>query len=163
MQAISTPKRQPPTSSCRFFKGSARSILLLQIVLCFAAWPVACCGIHDHVVLHMQFLTLLQLVEVLFLQAMPEDTPTQEEYEDEPTSGPANPLNAEIFDNLGNITNPALIIDGVQDLIDPSPNDKLLVNAIPGASIIQFADASHGAIFQHAVTCGEIISAFLND
>ena len=37
-----------------------------------------------------------------------------------------------------------------------------LVNQIPEASFLQFMHAGHAAILQHAVTAGEVISAFLD-
>ena len=67
-----------------------------------------------------------------------------------------------VYHALGNITAPVLVVAGTQDVILSVQDDYTLVNMIPGASFLQFADAGHAAIMQHAVTAGEYISAFLD-
>jgi len=68
-----------------------------------------------------------------------------------------------VYNALGNITSPVLVIAGSLDIVVSVQDDMTLVNKIPGASLLQFADAGHAAILQHAVTAGQVISAFLDD
>ncbi len=56
-----------------------------------------------------------------------------------------------------------LIIAGTLDEAISVEDDLTLFNAIPGASLLQFDDAGHAAILQHAVTSATVISAFLDD
>ena len=67
-----------------------------------------------------------------------------------------------IYNALGNITAPVLVIAGTLDDILSVQDDMLLVKRVPGASFLQFADAGHAAILQHAVEAAEVISAFLD-
>ena len=67
-----------------------------------------------------------------------------------------------VYNALGNITAPLLVIVGTLDDIVSVQDDILLVERVPGASFLQFADAGHAAILQHAVEAGEVISAFLD-
>ena len=67
-----------------------------------------------------------------------------------------------VYNGLSNITNPALVIVGTLDQVTSVQDDLILVNKIPGASLLQFADAGHAAILQHAVTAGQVVSAFLD-
>lgn len=66
------------------------------------------------------------------------------------------------YNSLGNITNPVLVIHGSRDEDVSVQDGYTLVNKIPGASFLQFADAGHGAILQHAVTVSRVVSAFLD-
>ena len=66
------------------------------------------------------------------------------------------------YTGLGNITNPVLVIAGSQDQILSVQDDYLIVNTIPEASFLQYADAGHAAILQHGATNGVVISAFLD-
>ena len=98
-------------------------------------------------------------------KAMPNDTATEAQKD---AQGPAaasyttDPTST-IFHALPNITNPVMVIAGTLDDILSIEDDYMLVNRIPGASFLQFPDAGHAAITQHAVTCGQVISAFLDD
>ena len=67
-----------------------------------------------------------------------------------------------MYNALGNITTSVLVIAGSEDMVVSVQDDYILVNRIPGASLLQFADAGHAAILQHAVTAGQVISAFLD-
>ena len=73
-----------------------------------------------------------------------------------------NEPSSAIYNSLGNITNPVLVVHGSRDQDVSVQDGYTLVNKIPGASFLQFADAAHGAIFQHAVTVGQVVSAFLD-
>lgn len=67
-----------------------------------------------------------------------------------------------VYHALVNVTSPLLVIAGTLDEVVSVQDDVLLVEEIPGASFLQFADAGHAAILQHAVEAGEVISAFLH-
>ena len=68
-----------------------------------------------------------------------------------------------IYNALSNITNPVLVIAGTLDVVVSVQDDIVLVDKIPGASFLQFADAGHAAILQHAVEAGQVINAFLDE
>ena len=68
-----------------------------------------------------------------------------------------------IFNALANITTPVLVVAGTQDQILSVQDDVALVNKISGASLLQFADAGHAAILQHAVDSADVITVFLDD
>ncbi len=55
-----------------------------------------------------------------------------------------------------------LVIAGTLDEVVSVQDDILIFDMIPGASFLQFADAGHAAILQHAVEAGEVISVFLD-
>ena len=67
-----------------------------------------------------------------------------------------------VFHALSNITNPALAVAGTLDQVISIQDGLLILNSIPGASLLQFPDAGHAAILQHGVTAGQWMSAFLD-
>ena len=104
------------------------------------------------------------LCRLLALQkAMPADIATAEQNKAEPSSGGALPTDDFLRDNLPNITNPVLIIAGIRDAVDPFENDVSILSSIPGASLLQYADAGHASMLQHALSSAAIITAFLDD
>jgi pimeloyl-ACP methyl ester carboxylesterase len=60
---------------------------------------------------------------------------------------------------LQNITKPVLIAQGENDLLVPVINAKNMAKSIPGAQLIIYPDAGHGAIYQYHV---EFIRAALD-
>ena len=68
-----------------------------------------------------------------------------------------------IYHALGNITNPVMIIAGALDHVASVQDDIVLVAEIPNATFLQFGDAGHAALLQHAIEAGQLISVFLND
>ena len=93
--------------------------------------------------------------EPVTAQQIAAQNPTLFSYFDDPEST--------IFNALSNITAPVLVIAGTQDQILSVQDDVTLVYKIPGATLLQFADAGHAAILQHAVEVGHMITAFLDD
>ena len=69
---------------------------------------------------------------------------------------------ATLYNQLGNITSPTLVIAGSQDMVLSVEDDYTIAGQIPEASLLQLADAGHAAVLQHAVAAGQIISAFLD-
>ena len=76
-------------------------------------------------------------------------------YQDDP--------NSTVFHALSNITNPTLVVAGTLDEVLSVEDSLLIVNNIPGASLLQFADAGHAAILQYGISSGLLISAFLDE
>lgn len=69
-----------------------------------------------------------------------------------------------MYNSLCNITNPVLVVHGSRDQDVSMQDGYTLVNKSPGASLLQFANAAHPyrAIFQHAVTSGQVVSIFID-
>ena len=60
------------------------------------------------------------------------------------------PLDAEKpFAHLSEITQPTLIVNGVNDVMIATINSWHLVQSIPNAQLIVYPDAGHGAQFQY--------------
>lgn len=68
-----------------------------------------------------------------------------------------------LYYSLANITNPMLVVAGSMDMVLAVQDDYTIVGRVAGASLLQFADAGHAAVLQHAVTAGQVISAFLDE
>ena len=97
-------------------------------------------------------------------EVMPQEATTTEQIkaQNKPLYAAITDPDATLYNRLGNIANPALIVAGTQDMVLSVEDHCTLVNQIPEASFLQFTDAGHAAILQHAVTAGEVISAFLD-
>jgi pimeloyl-ACP methyl ester carboxylesterase len=52
-------------------------------------------------------------------------------------------LGHDAHDQLGQITQPALVVHGEADVMVPPANARLLADAIPGAKLVTFPDAGH--------------------
>lgn len=76
--------------------------------------------------------------------------------------GYAGPGDSFVYENLGNITAPTLVLVGGQDLLLPLGDSQVLADRIPGASLIQFPDAGHAAILQHEYASARYIADFLD-
>ena len=98
------------------------------------------------------------------LAAMPKEpvTPQQIAGQNSAIYGYYGDPQSTVYHALGNITTEVLVIAGTLDEVVSVQDDILVVDMIPGASFLQFADAGHAAILQHAVEAGEVISAFLD-
>lgn len=57
--------------------------------------------------------------------------------------------NADAFNELRNIKKPVLIAQGESDFLVPVANAVKMSNTIPGAQLIVYPDAGHGAIYQY--------------
>ena len=98
-----------------------------------------------------------------FQKFMPNDEPTKEQILTAPTAATGVAADGDLYSLLKNTTNPVLIIAGSLDTVDPFPNDLAMLNDIPDASLVRFADAGHASMLQHSLTSAAIISAFLDD
>jgi pimeloyl-ACP methyl ester carboxylesterase len=67
-----------------------------------------------------------------------------------------------VCDQLKNMTKPALIISGTEDIAVPSANSVVLVDKIPGAWLVQIRDAGHGLIYQYPKAFTDVVKTFLN-
>lgn len=67
-----------------------------------------------------------------------------------------------VYDNLGNISAPTLVLVGSQEIILPLGDSQVLADKIPGASLIRFPDAGHAAIVQHEEASAHYIADFLD-
>ncbi len=99
-----------------------------------------------------------------YIQVMPKDPTTPEQLMrqaavDFDYDGEAG---QEVTMGMQNITNPVLIIAGQQDSLLPISYDIEILDAIPGASLVEFADAGHSAILQNALASAAEINAFLS-
>ena len=98
------------------------------------------------------------------LAAMPKEpvTPQQIAGQNSAIYGYYDDPQSTVYHALGNITTEVLVIAGTLDEVVSVQDDILIVDMIPGANFLQFADAGHAAILQHAVEAGEVLSAFLD-
>ena len=63
---------------------------------------------------------------------------------------------------LFKMTNPTLVIHGSLDEIIAVADGQAIADAIPGASLFQFADSGHATILQHGADCVDLIDIFLD-
>jgi pimeloyl-ACP methyl ester carboxylesterase len=61
----------------------------------------------------------------------------------------------------GEIKAPTLVADGTQDALNPSSNDHMLADLIPGARLVLYPDAGHGFLFQDAPRFEAELESFL--
>jgi pimeloyl-ACP methyl ester carboxylesterase len=66
------------------------------------------------------------------------------------------------FDRLSEIRSPVLVLTGTNDVVIPPENAALIVQQIPGASLVRIPDAGHGLQYQYPEECGKIILEFLS-
>jgi pimeloyl-ACP methyl ester carboxylesterase len=68
-----------------------------------------------------------------------------------------------IWDQLSNIKNKLLVINGTEDLLTPVQNATLIASAVPGAWLVQVEGAGHGVMFQKPEFSGKLIELFLDN
>jgi pimeloyl-ACP methyl ester carboxylesterase len=68
----------------------------------------------------------------------------------------------ERFANLGKITQPCLVVNGVFDNMIPVRNSYMLSEHLPNAMLITYPDAGHGSLFQFHESFVRQASLFLN-
>jgi pimeloyl-ACP methyl ester carboxylesterase len=100
---------------------------------------------------------------IAFNRAMPEDIPTPMQVLDQFAGIGSGVADNTIYDHLGNITNPVLIILGSQDLLVDYHSSYILEQSIPKATMLQLDNAGHGAIFQYAHRVSPVIIEVLDD
>jgi pimeloyl-ACP methyl ester carboxylesterase len=67
-----------------------------------------------------------------------------------------------IWNQLPNIKNRTLIINGTEDILTPVQNAPLIASAIPGAWLAQIKGAGHGVLFQEPEFTGDLVELFLS-
>jgi len=65
------------------------------------------------------------------------------------------------YPRLEGIKQPILIVNGSNDLLDPTPNSFILYQHLSAAQLILFADSGHGALFQYHELFASHVNAFL--
>ncbi|MEO5898555.1 MAG: alpha/beta fold hydrolase [Ilumatobacteraceae bacterium] len=63
---------------------------------------------------------------------------------------------------LGEITAPALIIVGNQDILTPRGDSEELVERLPNSELVVISGAAHGLMIEHATTFNMVLFEFLN-
>ncbi|KAK9814864.1 hypothetical protein WJX73_000694 [Symbiochloris irregularis] len=97
---------------------------------------------------------------------MPQDNPTQAQTAKQ---GPnlikalTDPNDNVTFDLLPNITAPTMVIQGAQDEVIAVQNAFVIVENIPGASLLQYENAGHAVILQNDIEASQFIADFLDD
>lgn len=68
-----------------------------------------------------------------------------------------------IYDQLGNINVPVMIVQGTADVITPPENGDILANGIPGSWLIRFANGGHGLQSQEPRRFARLVMNFFGD
>jgi pimeloyl-ACP methyl ester carboxylesterase len=71
-------------------------------------------------------------------------------------------FSGEQFSELRGIHHPALVVNGVDDLMIPVSNSYRLVENLPNASLLVYPDSGHGSLFQYPDSFVRQTAAFLN-
>jgi pimeloyl-ACP methyl ester carboxylesterase len=66
------------------------------------------------------------------------------------------------FDYLKGITQPALVVNGSNDIVVPTINSYILQQNLPNAELILFPDSNHGSHFQFQDSFIEYITGFID-
>jgi pimeloyl-ACP methyl ester carboxylesterase len=70
-------------------------------------------------------------------------------------------LRHDVYDRLGDITHPTLVITGDDDVIIPPANSRLLAERIPNATLVVLAGARHDFTSDRPVESARAITEFL--
>jgi pimeloyl-ACP methyl ester carboxylesterase len=68
-----------------------------------------------------------------------------------------------VYQQLAQVKQPTLIVQGMADMLTPPANAQLLATAIPGSWLVRFADGGHGLMYQRPKKLARIIHIFLSD
>ena len=93
-------------------------------------------------------------------RAMPKDEITAEEIRAQRSGLMKIIKENDIYEKLGNITHPMLIVVGTK--LGEGPGSYELLSKVAGSAIIGFEDAAHGAVFQNALLAAAVIHDFLD-
>jgi pimeloyl-ACP methyl ester carboxylesterase len=66
------------------------------------------------------------------------------------------------FAYLGEITQPALVVNGSNDIVVPTINSYILQQNLPNAELILFPDSNHGSHFQFTEPFNRYVTDFLD-
>ncbi len=70
-------------------------------------------------------------------------------------------LDPTLVDRLGEITVPALVLVGNQDILTPRGDSEELASRIPTAELVVISGAAHGFMIEHAPTFNRVLLEFL--
>ncbi|WP_075619631.1 alpha/beta fold hydrolase [Paenisporosarcina indica] len=74
----------------------------------------------------------------------------------------AQPKPDQDHDWLKNIPHPALVTNGIEDLMVPTKNSFILSEKLPNAQLIIYPDSGHGHLFQFPELFAENVNSFLD-
>jgi 3-oxoadipate enol-lactonase len=66
-----------------------------------------------------------------------------------------------LADELANVSVPALVLVGNQDILTPRGDSEELAERIPGAELVVISGAAHGFMVEHATTFNRVLLDFL--
>ena len=64
-------------------------------------------------------------------------------------------------DRLGEVTVPALVVVGNQDILTPRGDSEELAERLPDAELVVISGAAHGLMVEHATTFNRVLTEFL--
>jgi pimeloyl-ACP methyl ester carboxylesterase len=67
-----------------------------------------------------------------------------------------------VCDELAKLAKPTLVITGTDDIIVPTANSLVIAGKIPGAWLVQIANAGHAVMDQYPEEMGKIMNTFLS-
>jgi 3-oxoadipate enol-lactonase len=70
-------------------------------------------------------------------------------------------VDADVANELCNLTMPTLVIVGNQDILTPRGDSEELAELIPNAELVVISGAAHGLMIEHAATFNTILKDFL--
>ncbi len=71
-------------------------------------------------------------------------------------------IEGERFARLRRITQPCLVVNGVQDTMIPVRNSYILAEHLPNATLVVYPDAGHGSLFQYPASFVQQAALFLD-
>jgi pimeloyl-ACP methyl ester carboxylesterase len=74
----------------------------------------------------------------------------------------AQPKPDQDYDWLKNIPHPALVTNGIEDVMVPTKNSFILSEKLPNAQLIIYPDSGHGHLFQFPELFAENVNSFLD-
>ncbi|MBO9129001.1 alpha/beta hydrolase [Bacillus sp. 165] len=74
----------------------------------------------------------------------------------------AQPKSDQGYDWLKNIPHPALVTNGIEDVMAPTKNSFILSEKLPNAQLIIYPDSGHGHLFQFPELFAENVNSFLD-
>lgn len=74
----------------------------------------------------------------------------------------AQPKPDQDYDWLKNIPHPALVTNGIEDVMVPTKNSFILSEKLPNAQLIIYPDSGHGHLFQFPELFAENVNCFLD-
>jgi 3-oxoadipate enol-lactonase len=66
-----------------------------------------------------------------------------------------------LADELANVTVPALVLVGNQDILTPRGDSEEIADRLPNAELVVISGAAHGFMVEHASTFNRVLLEFL--